>query len=126
MVTNQRVTNGRMNSVAKAATVEGGNLVNTNTSTGTHRAAAVIVGVLFILASVSAVLGLLFYGPILNGSDYLTNSPENSTQVTLGALMELVLAVTAIGTAVCLFPVLRPYGERIALGHLCFRFFEAI
>ena len=40
--------------------------------------------------------------------------------------MELVLACTAIGTAIGLFPVLRPYGERIALGHLLFRFFEAV
>ncbi len=40
--------------------------------------------------------------------------------------MELTLAVTAIGTAIGLFPVLRPYGERIALTHLFFRFFEAV
>ena len=33
--------------------------------------------------------------------------------------MELILVGTAIGTAIVLFPVLRPYSERIALGHLC-------
>jgi hypothetical protein len=46
--------------------------------------------------------------------------------VILGALMELALVVTAIGTAIGLFPVLRPYGERIALTHLLFRFLEAV
>lgn len=91
-----------------------------------HRQATIFVGVLFIMASASAILGLLFYAPILTGPDYLTNGAANSTQVILGALMELILAVTAIGTAIGLFPVLRPYGERIALGHLCFRFFEAV
>jgi hypothetical protein len=40
--------------------------------------------------------------------------------------MELVLVCTAIGTAIGLFPVLRPYGERIALSHLLFRFLEAV
>jgi hypothetical protein len=46
--------------------------------------------------------------------------------VILGALMELALVVTAIGTAIGLFPVLRPYGERVALTHLLFRFLEAV
>jgi hypothetical protein len=40
--------------------------------------------------------------------------------------MEMALAIAAIGTAIGLFPALRPYGERIALTHLFFRFFEAI
>jgi len=95
--------------------------------THTHRQAATFVGVMFILATVSAMLGLFyFYPPILNGPDYLINGAAHANQVVLGALMELVLVVTAIGTAIGLFPVLRPYGERIALGHLCFRFLEAV
>ena len=93
----------------------------------THRQAATIVGVLFIFATVSAMLGLLFfYPPILTGPDYLINGAAHTNQVLLGALMELVLVCTAIGTAIGLFPVLRPYGERIALGHLFFRFLEAV
>ena len=91
----------------------------------THRQAATIVGIMFIFATVSAILGLLFYQPILTGPDYLMNGAGQKNQVILGALMELVLVVTAIGTAIGLFPVLRPYGERIALGHLFFRFLEA-
>ena len=91
----------------------------------THRQTAIIVGVLFIFATVSAILGLLFYQPILTGPDYLMNGAGQKNQVILGALMELVLVCTAIGTAIGLFPVLRPYGEGIALGHLFFRFLEA-
>jgi hypothetical protein len=91
----------------------------------TYRQTAIIVGVLFIFATVSAILGLLFYQPILTGPDYLMNGAGQKNQVILGALMELVLVCTAIGTAIGLFPVLRPYGERIALGHLFFRFLEA-
>lgn len=92
----------------------------------TNRQAAIIVGVLFIIASVTAILGLLLYTPILTGPDYLLNGAENSTRVIVGALMEFILACTAIGTAIGLFPVLKPYGERIALSHLFFRFFEAV
>ena len=89
------------------------------------RRAAITIGVLFILATVSAILGLLLYGPIL-GADYLVRGAEGKNQVILGAIMELILVVTAIGTAIGLFPILRRYGERIALAHLSFRFLEAV
>jgi hypothetical protein len=46
--------------------------------------------------------------------------------VLLGVFMELILVVTAIGTAVGLFPLLRKYNESLALGYLCFRFLEAV
>jgi hypothetical protein len=90
-----------------------------------NRQNATIVGILFILATVSAILGLYFYQPILSGADYLMNGAAYKNQIALGVLMELILVCTAIGTAIALFPVLKPYGERIALGHLFFRFLEA-
>ena len=104
----------------KTTTSDGGKLANT------HRQAAISVGIMFILASVSAILAVLFYQPILTGPDYLINGAAQKNQVIVGALMELILVCTAIGTAIGLFPVLRPYSERIALGHLFFRFLEAI
>jgi hypothetical protein len=120
VTTETKATNGTKDSTTRTVTTEGDYRVKTDRKT------AIFVGIMFILASASAILGLLFYSPILNGPDYLTNGAQNSTQVILGGLMELVTAVTAIGTAVGLFPVLRAYGERIALGHLLFRFFEAV
>lgn len=124
-----------MISAKQSTVIEGDKSMNTNRQTttkgdkhmNTNRQAATFVGVMFILATVSSMLGLFyFYPPILTGPDYLINGAAHQNQVILGALMELVLVVTAIGTAIGLFPVLRPYGERIALGHLCFRFLEAV
>jgi hypothetical protein len=92
----------------------------------TDRRGATIIGIFFIIASATAILGLFFYQPILRGPDYLTNGAAHANQVILGALMELALVVTAIGTAIGLFPVLRPHGERVALTHLLFRFLEAV
>ncbi|WP_066052009.1 DUF4386 domain-containing protein [Robertmurraya korlensis] len=91
-----------------------------------NKKAAKIVGVLFILAAVSAVAGVILYDPILNGSDYLMNGSKHANQIILGALMELILVVSAIGTATTMFPILRRYNETIALWHVCFRFLEAI
>ena len=93
---------------------------------GTYRTTARAVGVLFILATVSAILGLILYDPILNGPDYLVRGAEHRSQVLVGAFMDLILVCSAIGTAVGLFPILRQYNESIALGHLCFRFLEAV
>jgi hypothetical protein len=91
-----------------------------------NKKAAKIVGVLFILAAVSAVAGVILYGPILNGSDYLMNGSKHANQIILGALMELILVICAVGTATTMFPILRRYNETIALWHVCFRFLEAI
>ncbi|WP_261301547.1 DUF4386 domain-containing protein [Paenibacillus andongensis] len=92
----------------------------------TNRKSAFIVGVLFILAAVTAIIGLILYDPILNGPDYLMEGSKHANQVILGALMELILVVSAVGTATTMFPFLRKYNETIALWHLCFRFLEAI
>ena len=40
--------------------------------------------------------------------------------------MELILVVSAVGTATTMFPILRKYNETIALWHVCFRFLEAV
>ncbi|MCR2822718.1 DUF4386 domain-containing protein [Lederbergia panacisoli] len=91
-----------------------------------NKKAAKVVGVLFILAAVSAVAGLILYDPILNGPDYLVNGTEHANQIVLGSIMELILVASAVGTATIMFPILRKYNETIALWHVCFRFLEAI
>ena len=91
-----------------------------------NKKAARIVGVLFILAAVTAIIGLALYDPILKGPDYLTNGSKHANQVILGAVMELILIVSAVGTATAMFPFLRKYNETIALWHVCFRFLEAV
>ncbi|OMF18845.1 hypothetical protein BK133_30355 [Paenibacillus sp. FSL H8-0548] len=85
-----------------------------------------VIGVLFFLAAASAIIGLLLYNPILNDPDYLITGAAHANQVILGALMELILVISAIGTSIMMFPFLRRYNESLALGHVCFRFLEAV
>jgi hypothetical protein len=40
--------------------------------------------------------------------------------------MELILACSVVGISITLFPYLRKYNERIALGYICFRLLEAV
>jgi hypothetical protein len=85
-----------------------------------------MVGILFILAAASSIIGLILYDPILNDPDYLINGAAHANRIVLGALMELILVVSAIGTSIMMFPFLRRYNESLALGHVCFRFMEAV
>lgn len=91
-----------------------------------NKKTAKIVGVMFLLAAIAAVIGLNLYDPILNGPDYLKSGAVHANQVILGAIMELILVVSVVGTATTMFPILRKFNETIALWHVCFRFLEAV
>ncbi len=84
-----------------------------------------IVGVLFILAAVTAIVGLILYGPILNAPDYIIRGSANETQVIWGAFLELILAFSIIGISIMMFPILKKHNESIAIGYVCFRLLEA-
>ncbi|MFS0575780.1 DUF4386 domain-containing protein [Sporosarcina sp. 179-K 3D1 HS] len=91
-----------------------------------NKKAGKLVGILFILAAVTAVIGLLLYDSILNEPDYLIQGSEHANRVILGAVMELILIVSVVGTAMTMFPFLKLYNETIALWHVGFRFLEAV
>lgn len=67
---------------------------------------------------------LILYDPILNDAGYILGSGDD-TRVTAGALLELLLMIGNIGTAVVMFPILRRHSERLALGYVASRTVEA-
>lgn len=91
-----------------------------------HRKDAAIIGVFFITAAISAIIGLALYNPILNEQDYLVEGAKHSNQIILGAIFELILVCTAVGTGISFFPYLKKQNEAMALGYFCFRMLEAI
>ncbi|MBP3042999.1 DUF4386 domain-containing protein [Arthrobacter jiangjiafuii] len=80
-------------------------------------------GIIFLLTFVSAIAGAALYAPLLTDPDYITG-PGADTRILLGAVCELVLIITNIGTAVVLFPVLRRHSESAAVGYLAARIVE--
>lgn len=92
----------------------------------TDKTNAVITGLFFIAATVSAIVGMKLYDPILNNPGYLTDGAKNAVQIIFGALSELVLVCTAAGTGIMLFPYLRKFNERLGLGYIVFRLLEAV
>jgi hypothetical protein len=92
----------------------------------TNRKTAIIVGVLFIIATAFLFVGEAIYKPVLLSPDYLETAYPNRIIATLGILLEFacVLAIPLI--PVFLFPILRKHTEALALGYFGFRFLEAV
>ncbi len=84
-----------------------------------------VVGVFFIVAAVAAIIGLALEGPVLNDPRYIVGSGDDS-RVILGAFFEVILAISVIGTAVTLFPIVKRQDEGIALGYVAGRVVEAV
>jgi hypothetical protein len=90
------------------------------------RRTAIVVGALFIVATVASILGSIALGSVLDGSGYLINFPASESQVTLAVLLFLVAASSAFATAFLLFPILRRHSEGLAAGYVGVRGFENV
>ncbi|MCD6010769.1 MAG: hypothetical protein K0Q79_631 [Flavipsychrobacter sp.] len=91
-----------------------------------HKTNATVTGLFFITATVTAIIGLKLYDPILNSPNYLTDGAKYSNQIVLGAVFELILAVANIGTAIKLFPYLSNTNRSWGLAYLVFRALEVV
>ena len=83
-----------------------------------------IFGVLFALTFITSIAALLLYDPVLNDADYILGDGAD-TRVKLAALFEIFLAITNIGTAVVLWPIVRRQSETLALGYVASRVVES-
>lgn len=86
----------------------------------------IIIGIFYIVAAVTSVIAVISYEPVLSEEWYMSVANGFKTKVLFGVINDLLLVLTAVGTAVMLFPYLRRWNEHLALGHLCFRFMEAV
>ena len=91
-----------------------------------YRKTAIIVGVLFIIATVAPLLSFPFSGFITDDPDYLVNVSANTNQVIIGALFEFIMCVAIAGIAIWAYPILKKYNEGLALGYVGFRLIEGI
>ena len=83
-----------------------------------------IAGLWFIGTFVFSIPAALLYGPVLTDADYILRGGLDR-QVSLGALLEVLLAISNIATAVVFFPVLRRVNEAVALGYVASRIMES-
>ena len=87
------------------------------------RRLAFIAGALFLITFLTSIPAVFLYGPVLNHANYIVGAGSD-TRVALGALLEMLLIIANVGTAVVLFPVLKRQDEALALGYVSARLVE--
>ena len=91
-----------------------------------NRKTAIIVGVLFLTAMATSMIGDGLIKSILNAPNYLANVYSNKNQVIFGSLLWIINSASVIGIAVLLYPILKKENEPIALCYIGFRIIESV
>jgi Domain of unknown function (DUF4386) len=86
------------------------------------RKTALVSGVLYLLTFV-AIPTLALYGPVKDPNYIFGPGPD--TPVIFGGILEVIVALACIGTAVVLYPVVKRQNEGVALGFVGVRVLEA-
>ena len=84
----------------------------------TNRKIAVLVGVLFLTATIT-----YYTGSDLIRSFFIDENP-NKTSLVIGVLLEIADGVAVVGIGVLMFPILKMFNKRLALGYVIFRIIE--
>lgn len=86
------------------------------------RKTSLVVGILYLLTFIS-IPTLSLYDDIHQPSFISSVAP--SSDVVIGGILELLMALFCIGTAIVLYPVLKKQNETLALGFVAARVLEA-
>ena len=96
-------------------------------SFGTYRKTAALIGILFIIGTVSGVLSGVMTAQIRAGSAFPFNISASETQWVTGWLLTLLMGLSLAMVPVLLYPILKKHNGVLALGSVLFRgVFEAI
>ena len=90
------------------------------------RRTAVLVGLLFLTATVSFAVAEALINGVLDRADYLSGASADANALTTGALLAFVNGVAVVGIAVLLYPLLKGYSEPLALGYVGLRVAELV
>jgi hypothetical protein len=81
-------------------------------------------GVLYLITFVTSIPALLLFQPALDDPVGYIAGAGHDKRILFGALLELLLIIANIGTAVVIFPIVRRQNEELALGYVTARLFE--
>ena len=85
-----------------------------------------IFGLLFIATFVTSIAALILFQPVLDDpAGYIAGGGKDN-QIYLGALMEFLLVIANVGTAVVLYPIARRQNEALAIGFVAARVIESV
>jgi Domain of unknown function (DUF4386) len=83
-----------------------------------------VFGVLYLITFVTSIPALWLYEPALRDPVGYIAGAGHDNRIFLGALLELLLIIANIGTAVVIVPIVRRQSEELAVGYVTARIFE--
>ncbi len=79
---------------------------------------AVIVGLLFLVSTLTFMIGSNQI------QSFLIDVSQNKSPLFLGVILEIICGVAVVGIGVLMFPILKLFKKRLALGYVIFRIIE--
>ncbi len=86
-----------------------------------HKKSGLIIGILFITGTASAIISFVFTGALDNSHEYLEKIATGEKQFILGALFVLIMGLSLAFIPIILYPVLSKYNKSLAIGYVVFR-----
>ncbi len=83
-----------------------------------------VFGVLYLITFVTSIPALILYEPALRHPVGFIAASGNVNKIYLGALLELLLIIANIGTAVVIVPIMRRQFEELSIGYVTARLVE--
>jgi hypothetical protein len=97
-----------------------------NAAISPYRTTARVVGAVYLAGFVVGIVGIMLIQSVLGAPDHLSTVTANSMTLAFAAVLWLLAVVGDAAHGVLMFPVLKPHGERIAVGYLAFRIMDAV
>jgi hypothetical protein len=91
-----------------------------------YRTTASIVGALYLGGMVVGIAGNGLIQSNNSGPDHLAAVPANGMLLALGAMLMMLAGVWDAAHGILMFPILKQYSERIAIGYLGYRIVDAV
>ena len=91
-----------------------------------HRKTAVIVGILFIIATVAYSIGVFTLEPFQNIPNYFAKYSENKSLITIGASLVLIDAIAVAAIGIAMYSILKKQNSPLALGYASARIIESV
>jgi hypothetical protein len=82
------------------------------------RKTAIIVGLLFLVSTLTFMIGSNLI------RSFLIDETHNKSLLILGVILEIICGVAVVGIGVLMFPILKLFNKRLALGYIMFRVIE--
>lgn len=97
-------------------------VLSDHTQLSSLRKPSLTAGILYLITFVS-IPTLAIYGPVKSANYILSAGPDSSA--IIGGILEIIVAIAGIATAIVLYPVLKKQHEGMALGLVASRILEA-